>query len=100
MNDLENIQETETPPQSPKVKDTVEVNLMSPPEYSTVQYKTNNTDNVPPSEEGQGHEIGETPRRPSKQRKPRRIVEYTEPDSDRSFKARKQSPRVLSLIHI
>lgn len=96
VNDLENIQETDTPPQSPKMKDTVEVNLMSPPEYSTVQYKANNTDNVSPPEEGQGQEVVETPRRPSKQRKPpRRIIEYTEPEVDKGFKGRKQSPRVV-----
>jgi hypothetical protein len=90
---LENIQETDTPPQSPKVKDTVEVNLTSPPEYSTVQYKTNNTEGVSPVEESQGKGVSETPKRPSKQRKPRRIVEYTEPEMDKNLK-RKQSPRV------
>ncbi|XP_056021737.1 protein unc-79 homolog isoform X2 [Ostrea edulis] len=92
LNDLENIQETDTPPQSPKVKDTVEVNLVSPPEYSTVQYKTNNTEGVSALEESHRQVVSETPKRPSKQRKPRRIVEYTEPEMDKNLK-RKQSPR-------
>lgn len=49
--------------QSLKVKDTVEVNLMLFSEYSIVQYKVNNIDNVFFLEEGQGQEVVEIFRR-------------------------------------
>ncbi|XP_025104233.1 protein unc-79 homolog isoform X4 [Pomacea canaliculata] len=95
ISDLENIQETDTPPQSPssskeEPEDKATVNVCSPPSASSVQYLKGQTDGAE-SSEGMMSDAECTPtlpggkkdgvRRVSKGRQPRRIIEYSEPDS-------------------
>jgi hypothetical protein len=73
-NDLENIQETDTPPQSPKnLNDTIKVNFGSG--GGSVQFKKG--DKVSPIREQVIEEAMETPKRPvTRTKKPRRLIEY------------------------
>lgn len=81
LNDLENIQETDTPPQSPKNhNDTIKVSIGS--SGSTVHFKK--ADQVSPIREQVIEEaLEQTPKRPvARTRKPRRLVEYNEPNME------------------
>ncbi|XP_060067575.1 protein unc-79 homolog isoform X2 [Ylistrum balloti] len=94
-NDLEKIQETETPPQSPKSKETVAMNLKTPSETSTVSYTKEGgaTGGCFPIREQSVEETTDTPKRPVRQRKPRKIIEYNEPDmgSGKGSKVKEES---------
>ncbi|KAK7493418.1 hypothetical protein BaRGS_00015318 [Batillaria attramentaria] len=92
VSDLENIQETDTPPQSPSsskqdTEDRATVHVRSPPSASAVHYLKGQTDGAD-SSEGDAESTPTLPggkkdgvRRVSKVRHPRRIIEYSEPDS-------------------
>ncbi|XP_070180605.1 protein unc-79 homolog isoform X2 [Littorina saxatilis] len=128
ISDLENIQETDTPPQSPssskqEAEDTATVHVRSPPSASAVRYIKGQTDGAE-SSEGMMSDAECTPtlpgakkdgvRRVSKGRQPRRIIEYSEPDSadDDPRSGRKgskktekgpvrlQSPKEESSVHL
>ncbi|XP_071164350.1 protein unc-79 homolog isoform X1 [Mytilus edulis] len=77
LNDLENIQETDTPPSSPKnLNDTVNF------DGGAVHFKKG--DKVSPIREQVIEEAVETPKRPLTRttRKPRRLIEYSEPNME------------------
>ncbi|XP_046579791.1 LOW QUALITY PROTEIN: protein unc-79 homolog [Haliotis rubra] len=95
ISDLENIQETDTPPQSPSSSKSVQedkatVHVRSPPGASVVKYLKGHTDGSE-SSEGMLSDAECTPtlpgakkdgvRKVTKFRQPRRLVEYSEPDS-------------------
>ncbi|KAK3093633.1 hypothetical protein FSP39_018303 [Pinctada imbricata] len=85
MNNLENIQETDTPPQSPKTKEqTVELNMKPLSEDSSVKYTpvSEDSESTPPIKEQTIEEVIETPNRPQPRKQPRRIIEYSEPDME------------------
>lgn len=77
---MENIQETDTPPQSPKnLNDTIKVNFGSG--GGSVQFKKG--DKVSPIREQVIEEAMETPKRPvTRTKKPRRLIEYNEPNME------------------
>ncbi|KAK7103573.1 protein unc-79 homolog isoform X3 [Littorina saxatilis] len=129
ISDLENIQETDTPPQSPssskqEAEDTATVHVRSPPSASAVRYIKGQTDGAE-SSEGMMSDAECTPtlpgakkdgvRRVSKGRQPRRIIEYSEPDSadddprsgrkgskktEKKGPVRLQSPKEESSVHL
>lgn len=81
LNDLENIQETDTPPQSPKNQnETIKVSIGS--SGNTVHFKK--ADKVSPIREQVIEEaLEQTPKRHiTRTRKPRRLVEYNEPNME------------------